>query len=77
MKQALDLNVPVAAFSVPQGIAFADVDTTNGRLATRYCPAIARETFLTGTEPPPCQEHGGFGDQVGDWWRRFREWLGR
>src|SRR5216117_3508761 len=39
MKQALDLNVPVASFQVPQGISFADVDTTNGRLATRYCPA--------------------------------------
>jgi penicillin-binding protein 1B len=77
MKQALELYPTVSAFPVPPGIAFAEVDTTNGRLATRYCPAVARETFIAGTEPPPCQEHGGFGDQIGDWWKRFREWLGR
>jgi len=58
MKQALELNVPVQSFAVPAGIAFAEVDTTNGRLATRHCPAVVRETFLAGTEPPPCQERG-------------------
>ena len=77
MKQALELYPTVAAFPVPPGIAFAEVDTTNGRLANRYCPAVAKETFIAGTEPQPCQEHGGFGDQVGDWWKRFREWFGR
>jgi penicillin-binding protein 1B len=77
MKQALELSPTVSAFPVPAGVAFAEIDVTNGRLANRYCPAVARETFLAGTEPPPCQQHGGFGDQVGDWWRRFREWLGR
>lgn len=77
MKQALDLNPPAPAFAVPDGITFATIDTTNGKLATRYCPVVARETFITGTEPPLCQEHGGLGDQVTDWWKRFREWLGR
>ncbi len=77
MKQALELSPTVASFTVPPGITFAEIDPTNGRLANRYCPAILRETFIAGTEPPPCQEHGGFGDQVGDWWRRFREWIGR
>jgi penicillin-binding protein 1B len=77
MKHALELHPPVASFAVPEGITFADVDTTNGRLATRFCPAIARETFIAGTEPTPCQEHGGLGDQVSEWWKRFREWLGR
>jgi membrane carboxypeptidase/penicillin-binding protein len=77
MRQALDLYPSVTAFTVPEGITFAQIDVTNGRLANQYCPAVARETFITGTEPPPCQEHGNFGDQVGEWWRRFREWLGR
>jgi penicillin-binding protein 1B len=77
MKQALDVSPPRQAFPVPEGITFAEVDVTNGRLATRYCPAVARETFITGTTPSPCQEHGGLGDQVSDWWKRFREWLGR
>ena len=77
MKQALELHPVVASFTVPPGITFAEVDATNGRLANRYCPAIVRETFIAGTEPQPCQEHGGFGDQVGDWWKRFRDWLGR
>jgi penicillin-binding protein 1B len=77
MKQALELYPPVASFAIPAGITFANVDVTNGRLATRFCPVVARETFITGTEPQPCQEHGGFGDQVSEWWTRFREWLGR
>jgi hypothetical protein len=25
----------------------------------------------------PCEEHGGVGDRVQDWWHRFRGWLGR
>jgi penicillin-binding protein 1B len=77
MRQALDIWTVAQAFDIPDGISFADIDVTNGRLATRYCPAVARETFITGTQPPLCQEHGGVSDQVTDWWRRFRNWLGR
>jgi penicillin-binding protein 1B len=76
MRQAVDAY-PQPAFTVPGGIAFAEVDLTNGQLANRFCPAVARETFLTGTEPPPCQEHGGVGDQIVDWWKRVREWWRR
>jgi len=68
---------PQPAFPVPPGIAFATIDATNGRLANDACPVTARETFLTGTEPPPCEEHGGFGNQLYDWWRRLREWWKR
>jgi penicillin-binding protein 1B len=68
---------PQPAFPVPAGIAFATIDVTNGRLANDACPVTARETFLSGTEPPPCQEHGGFGNQLYDWWRRLREWWKR
>ena len=77
MKQALDVSSTRQAFDVPDGVTFAEIDVTNGHLATRYCPAVARETFISGTLPPPCQEHGGLGDQVTDWWKRFREWLRR
>ena len=76
MREALAIS-PHPAFAIPPGIAFASVDLTNGRLANEACPVQARETFLTGTEPPPCQEHGGFGNQLYDWWRRVREWWRR
>jgi len=76
MREAL-AAYPQPAFVVPAGIDFAAIDLTNGRLANPACPIQARETFLAGTEPPPCQEHGGFGNQIYDWWRRFREWWKR
>jgi penicillin-binding protein 1B len=67
------------SFGVPPGITTAQIDPTTGKLATRYCPTVAPETFLTGTEPSPCTEHQGVGipDQMADWWRRFRDWLRR
>jgi penicillin-binding protein 1B len=76
MRQAMEAY-PQPEFAVPDGITFADVDLTNGQLANRYCPLVARETFLSGTEPAQCQEHGGMGDQFVDWWRRLREWWRR
>jgi membrane carboxypeptidase/penicillin-binding protein len=64
------------SFVVPAGITVAQIDPTTGKLATRYCPTTAPETFLTGTEPSPCTEHhAGIPDQMADWWRRFRDWL--
>jgi penicillin-binding protein 1B len=65
------------AFVVPDGISVAQIDPTNGRLATRFCPTAKPETFLTGTEPPPCSDHSGVSDQMIDWWRRLRDWLRR
>jgi penicillin-binding protein 1B len=76
MRQVIDVY-PQPAFAVPGGIAFADVDVTNGLRANRFCPTVVRETFLAGTEPEPCQEHGGVGDQILDWWQRLREWWRR
>jgi penicillin-binding protein 1B len=76
MRQALDAY-PSTTFTPPPGIVFADVDPTNGRLANKFCPVTARETFLTGTEPQPCTEHGGTGEQFLDWWRRLRDWMRR
>ncbi len=76
MRQALDAY-PQPAFTVPSGIAFSDIDITTGQLANRFCPAVVRETFLAGTEPPPCTDHGGVGDQIQDWWKRVREWWRR
>ena len=76
MQQALEAY-PQPAFTVPSGITFADIDVGNGQLANRFCPTVARETFLAGSEPAPCQEHGGVGDQILDWWKRLREWWRR
>jgi penicillin-binding protein 1B len=76
MRQAIDAY-PQPAFSVPGGVAFAGIDVSNGLRANRFCPMIARETFLAGSEPESCQEHGGVSDQISDWWRRLREWWRR
>jgi membrane carboxypeptidase/penicillin-binding protein len=76
MRQAL-AAYPVSSFAVPPGVTVAQIDMTNGKLANRFCPVVAPEVFLSGTEPPPCDEHGGAADHILDWWRRFREWLGR
>jgi len=76
MRQALEAY-PQPAFSVPSGISFAEIDPSTGRLANRFCPVVARETFLEGTEPEPCEEHGGVGDHIVDWWKRLRDWWRR
>jgi penicillin-binding protein 1B len=76
MRQAIDAY-PQPAFSVPGGVSFAEIDVSNGLRANRFCPMIARETFLAGSEPESCQEHGGVSDQISDWWRRLREWWRR
>jgi penicillin-binding protein 1B len=74
MKQAAEAYGQ-PGFSVPPGIAFAEIDTTTGLLATRYCPVIVRETFLAGTQPETCDQHGSIADQVGEWWRRLKDWF--
>jgi len=80
MKQAIDAY-PVPAFEIPDGIVGIDVDITNGMTANRFCPAVSREVFLTGTEPPPCSEHRSplerAVDGTKDAWRRFRDWFRR
>jgi penicillin-binding protein 1B len=76
MRQALEAY-PQRGFTVPGGVEFADIDATNGRRANRFCPVVLRETFLSGTVPEPCQDHGGLGDQVRDWWSRLRDWMRR
>jgi penicillin-binding protein 1B len=74
MKQALEAY-PAGQFTVPAGVSFVTIDATNGRRATRFCPLTARETFLAGTEPGECTEHGGVVDTVVDWWQRLRGWF--
>jgi hypothetical protein len=60
MSQALGAY-PAPPFAVPDGISFADIDTTNGKLA--------------GTEPERCDEHRGLSDRILEWSRRLREWF--
>jgi penicillin-binding protein 1B len=76
MKQALE-SYPAAPFAVPAGITLADVDKTTGMLATRFCPTVVRETFLTGTAPIECAEHGSAINQAIEWWERLRDWFRR
>ena len=52
------------------------IDAANGKAAHQWCPVTAKETFLTGTEPPPCDEHG-ISRSIEGWWRRLRDWLDR
>jgi penicillin-binding protein 1B len=74
MRQALDVY-PGSEFPEPSGITYAKIDATNGRKATAYCPVVVTEVFLNGTEPPPCEEHGGVTDQIGRWWDRVWDWF--
>jgi penicillin-binding protein 1B len=77
MRQALDIY-PGGAFSEPAGITHAKVDVTTGRRATAFCPLVATEVFLAGSEPPPCEEHGGaVTEQIERWWDRVRGWFGK
>lgn len=50
MGQALR-NVPVMTFTIPEGIQFAQVDTTTGDLPTKSSRHISSEVFRKGTEP--------------------------
>ena len=76
MKPALEAYAP-QGFTVPSGVLFSDIDLDTGKLANRFCPRVGKEVFVAGTEPEPCQEHGGLGDRVQEWWQRFRDWLRR
>jgi penicillin-binding protein 1B len=76
MAPALEAYAP-QGFTVPSGVLFSDIDLDNGKLANRFCRRIGKEVFIAGTEPEPCQEHGGLGDRMQDWWHRFRDWLRR
>ncbi len=74
MRQVIEAY-PQGEFAVPPGVEFADVDATNGKLARATCPVTVKETFLAGTEPPPCDEHTSLVDPVVDWWRRLKDWF--
>jgi penicillin-binding protein 1B len=74
MRQALDIY-PGGPFTEPTGITHAKIDLTNGRTATAYCPLVATEVFLAGTEPPACVEHGGVTEQIGRWWDKVWDWF--
>ena len=74
MRQALDIY-PGGAFPEPAGIVHAKVDVTTGRRATAFCPLVTTEVFLAGTEPSPCEEHGGIPEQIERWWDKFRGWF--
>jgi penicillin-binding protein 1B len=74
MRQALDVY-PGGAFPEPAGITYAKIDAANGQRATAYCPVVVTEVFLAGTEPPPCEEHGGVTEQIGRWWDRVWDWF--
>jgi penicillin-binding protein 1B len=77
MRQALDIY-PGGAFPEPAGIIHAKVDVTTGRRATAFCPLVATEVFLAGSEPPPCEEHGGtVTEQIERWWDKVRGWFGK
>jgi len=74
MQQATQ-TYPQGEFSTPPGIVFADIDAGNGKRAVAACPVVVREAFLSGTEPPPCDEHRGVVDHVIGGWNRLRDWL--
>jgi len=68
--------LPSGGFIVPATVTFREVDPTNGKLATRFCPVVFREAFLAGTEPrESCPDHG-VGDFADSLFRRLFDWFG-
>ena len=64
-------NIPFAA---PPGLAYAEIDSDTGGLATPACPRTRTETFLPGTEPMRCDVHdplGAAASRLGSWLRRI------
>jgi penicillin-binding protein 1B len=58
MRTALAV-VPAQAPSPPPSITFRDIDASNGKLATTWCPVVIHEAFLASTEPREyCADHG-------------------
>jgi membrane carboxypeptidase/penicillin-binding protein len=52
------------SFPVPDGVTFAEIDKSSGKLATPGCPKVINEAFLAGTAPTEfCPLHGGSGDR--------------
>jgi membrane carboxypeptidase/penicillin-binding protein len=49
--KAATAGLPVADFSVPQGITFATIDPQSALLARSGCPEREAQPFLQGTEP--------------------------
>lgn len=69
----------VRTFSVPDGVKGAYVDPETGHLATKRCPKVRWEYFVSGTEPkeycplhpsPEAEKKGG-----GSLWDWIRKWL--
>ena len=57
----------VTEFTPPDGVVSVEIDPQSGRLATRNCPTVRTEVFITGTQPlESCRLHGG-GARVASW----------
>ena len=57
--------MPLGDFSPPPDVAFVNIDSKTGQVATPDCPRehVAQEAFLRGTEPSKrCAQHGGGDD---------------
>ncbi len=62
MKEALKARPDLGgdSFPRPEGIVEAEIDPSNGLLATEGCPGRRLEYFIEGTQPVQiCQEHSG------------------
>jgi penicillin-binding protein 1B len=72
MRTAMQV-VPGGAFAPPDSIVFREIDPTNGKIATSWCPVSYREAFLGSTEPrEPCGDHGPV-NTLRSFFRRFFE----
>ncbi|HYB71200.1 MAG TPA: PBP1A family penicillin-binding protein [Candidatus Bathyarchaeia archaeon] len=77
MRGALDVY-PGGEFQEPPGVTHVKIDVTTGKAATAFCPLVVTEVFLAGTEPPPCDQHGGaLPEQIGRWWDKVWNWFRR
>ena len=58
----------VSEFTPPDGVVSMEIDAATGLLATRACPNVRTEVFITGTQPlASCRLHGGGGTRIAFW----------
>ena len=62
-------GLPVKNFRTPEGIVFANIDNTSGKLASANSEDVVRQAFVEGTEPQEIANQPGSSDEDKDFFK--------
>lgn len=62
-------GLPVKNFRTPEGIVFANIDNTSGKLASANSEDVVRQAFVEGTEPQEIANQPGSSDDDKDFFK--------